>query len=213
MTPWKTAHLSEIEDLPGPGTLRWTPVRRHFDVQAFGINAFVAAEAGQDVVEPHTEQARQHEEAYVVLSGSALFTVDGEETDAPEGTIVFVRDPAVERSAVAKQPRTTVLAIGGKPGAPYTPGPWENVYAARALGEAGDYEGAITELKRGLELHPDHGMLLYRLAGWEALAGRRDDALEHLGKAVSQSEAMRERASADEAFDSIRDDPQFPGAV
>jgi tetratricopeptide (TPR) repeat protein len=210
VTGWDKADLAEIAAIPGPGTLQWTPVRRHFDIAAFGINAFVATEAGQDVVERHTETVRHHEEVYVVVSGSATFTLGGEETDASAGTIIFVRDPAVERSAVAREPGTTVLAIGGKPGTPYAPGPWEPVYAARSLGESGDYEGAIAELKRGLELHAQHKMLLYRLAGWEALAGRRGDALEHLARAVAQSEPLRAQAHIDEEFSSIRDDPRFP---
>ena len=212
MKSWEKATLSEIATFSGPGTLRWTPVRRHFGIAAFGINAFVATEAGQDLVERHTEQVRQHEEAYVVLSGSATFTLDGVEMDAPAGTILFVRDPAVERSALANEPGTAVLAIGGKPRTPYEPGPWENVYAARSLGESGDYEGAIEELKRGLEPHPEHRMLLYRLASWEALAGRRDDALEHLAKAVAQSKPLREQAQTAEEFSSIRDDARFPTA-
>ena len=211
MKGWNKAHLSEIEAVSGPGSLHWTPVRRHFDIAAFGINAYVAADPGQDVVERHTEQARQHEEAYLVVSGRATFTRDGEETDAPAGTIIFIREPAVERSAVAKEPGTTVLAVGGRRGVPYTPGPWEPVYVARALGSQGDYEGAVAELKRGLEIHPEHPMLLYRLANWEARAGKKDDALDHLTRAVALREALGDEARTDEAFDSIRDHPRYPG--
>ena len=213
MKGWEKASLSEIDAVPGPGTLQWTPVRRHFGIVAFGINAYLAAEAGQDLIELHTEGARQHEEAYVVVSGVATFTLDGEETDAAAGTIIVIREPAVERSAVAKEPGTTVLAIGAKPGTPYTPGPWEPIYVARALAAAGDHDGAIAELKDGLELHPGHRMILYRLANREALAGRNDDALDHLAEAVAESEALREQAQTDSAFDAIRDDPRFPAVV
>ena len=212
MKGWDKALLSEIEAIPGPCALQWTPVRRHFDIAAFGINAYLAADPGQDVVERHTEDARRHEEAYIVVTGRATFTLDGDDVDAPAGTIIFIREPAVERSAVAKDPGTTVLAIGAKPGVPYAPGPWEPVYIARARGSSGDYEGAIAELQRGLELHPDQRMLLYRLANWEALAGKREDALDHLAKAVAQSEPLRAQAQTDEAFDSIRADPRFPAA-
>lgn len=212
MKGWDKAHLSEIEPISGPGTLEWTPVRRHFDIGAFGINAYVAAASGQDVVERHTEKARQHEEAYVVVSGRATFTVGGEEVDAPAGTIVFIREPLLERSAITEEPGTTILAIGAKRGAPYAPGPWEPVYVARARGGTGDFEGAIEELKRGLAAHPEHPMLLYRLANWEALAGQKDDALDHLESAVGRSEQLREQAWTDAAFASIRADPRFPGA-
>ena len=212
MSRWKIAHLSEIEPFSGPGTLQWTPIRRHFDIGAFGITAYVAAEAGQDVVERHAEKFRRHEEVYVVLSGRARFILNGDEVDAASGTIIFVREPEVERFAVASEPGTTVLAIGGRPGAPYGPGAWEPVYAARALGSAGDYDAAIAELNRGLALHSEHPMLLYHLASWEALAGRRDDALAHLAQATAGNEHLAERAQAEDAFSSILEDDRFPAA-
>ncbi len=187
-------------------------MRRHFDIEAFGINAYVAANAGQDIVEVHTEEVRQHEEVYLVVSGRATFTLADDVTDAPAGTIVFIRDPAVERSAVAMEPGTTVVAVGARPGVPYTPGPWEPIYVAKALGDGGDNLGAIAELKHGLEIHPDHPAILYRLAGWVALAGQSDAALDHLERAVAQRNSLREHAARDEEFDSIRNDPRFPAA-
>jgi quercetin dioxygenase-like cupin family protein len=217
---WQIARLSEIEAIPGPGTpqwasgetVRWKPVRRQLDIGAFGVNAYVAAEAGDEVVERHTETARQHEEAYVVLEGSATFTLGGEETEVGAGAIVFVRDPHLERSAVAREPGTTVLAIGGRRGEPYADPVWEYWYTATPLGLAGDHARAIAELKRGLELHPGHRMLLYQLACWEAVAGETDAALSHLGEAVAQSELMREWAQTDELLDSIWTDSRFPTA-
>ena len=211
MSKWEKATVSGIPALPGPGTLQWTPIRRHFGIRAYGINAYTAAEAGQDVVEHHTEETLGHEETYVVLAGRATFTLDGEETDAPAGTIVFIRDPTVERSAVAQEPGTTVLAIGGKPGEAYTPSAWEYWFAATPLSQAGDHEGAIRTITEGFEVHPEHRMLYYQLACYEAAAGKTDDALEHLNKAVAQSERMREWAQTDEDLASIRDDPRFPG--
>jgi hypothetical protein len=34
MEGWDKAHLSEIEAVSGPGSLQWTPVRRHFEARA-----------------------------------------------------------------------------------------------------------------------------------------------------------------------------------
>ena len=87
MSGWEVARLAELESLPGPGTLRWTPVRRHFGITAYGINAYTAGEAGQDVVEEHTEERLGHEELYVVVSGSATFVLDGEEVAVPAGSV------------------------------------------------------------------------------------------------------------------------------
>jgi Cupin domain len=106
-------------------------VRRHLGIEAFGANARVAHAAGEVLVMPHDERSGGpfgtdgHEELYVVLRGRATFTVDGREVDAPAGTLVYVRDPALERSAVATEPDTAVLAVGGAPGVAYRVAAWE----------------------------------------------------------------------------------------
>src|SRR3954452_5617097 len=113
---YQTAHLSELESIPvGDRGLLWRPIRSRFDIQAFGVNAYTA-EPGHEVVEEHTEKTYGHEELYVVVSGRARFTLDGEEVDAPAGTLVHLPDPAVRRTAVAVDPGTAVLAVGAKRG-------------------------------------------------------------------------------------------------
>ncbi len=211
MKPWQSAHLSELESLPGPGTLRWTPVRRGFGITAFGVNAYTAADVGQDVVEEHTEQSLGHEELYVVIAGRATFELDGEEVDAPAGTLVFLADPAVKRYAKAAEPDTTVLAVGGEPGR-HDVSAWEWFFAAYAYASEGEHEKAISELEAGLQQRPGHPPLLYHLACIEARAGRRDDALEHLNLAVQTDAKLGKHAATDEDLDSIRDDPRFPAA-
>ena len=59
------------------------------------------------------------------MRGHAVFTIDGEDVDAPAGTLVFVRDPALLRSAVATEDGTAILAVGARPGAPYAVSRWE----------------------------------------------------------------------------------------
>ena len=208
MKPWQSAHLSELESLAGPGTLRWTPIRRGFGITAFGVNAYTASEVGQDVVEEHTETSLGHEELYVVMSGRATFELDGEELDAPAGTLVFLADPAVKRGAKAAERDTTVLAVGGEPGR-HDVSAWEWFFAAYAYAGDGEHEKAIAELEAGLKQRPAHPPLLYHLACVEARAGRRDDAIEHLELAVMGDPKLREHAATDEDFDSIRDDPRF----
>ena len=81
---WESTHLDEIEPISVVnGTLLWRPVRRTLDVGAFGINAYVAPNAGDDVVEEHTERSLGHEEVYVVLSGRGTFTLDDETLERP----------------------------------------------------------------------------------------------------------------------------------
>src|SRR5947209_2519511 len=93
----------------------WSPIRRELDVHAFGVNAWSGGD-GDDLVGEHDEAGSGHEELYVVLSGAARFTVDGEERDVTAGTVVLVREPASRRKAVATSPGTTVVSVVGKPG-------------------------------------------------------------------------------------------------
>jgi mannose-6-phosphate isomerase-like protein (cupin superfamily) len=205
----KTLRLDEIEGIPVFGTLLWKPIRRPLGVTAFGINAYTAAAAGDEVVEDHTETTNGHEEIYLVASGHAVFTVDGQAVDAPTGTLVYLDDPAEQRSAVAKEPGTTVLAIGGVPGK-HEPTAWEFFFPALPFARAGDYARAEELVREGLAEKGDHPVLLYELACFEAQQGKRDDALAHLTTAVAGDERCREWARTDEDFASIRDDPRFP---
>jgi tetratricopeptide (TPR) repeat protein len=208
---WRSVRLEEIEPIPVVGgTLLWRPVRRTLDIGAFGMNAYVAPNAGDDVVEEHTEQSLGHEEVYVVLSGRATFHLDDETIDAPAGTLVFVRDPAVKRHAKAEEPNTGVLAVGGPRGEGYEPSPWEDYFAAERHRNAGDYDAYADELAEALERRPDHPATLYNLACAEALAGRTDDALAHLRRGLELRPEMAEWARKDEDFASLRGQPGWP---
>jgi tetratricopeptide (TPR) repeat protein len=41
--------------------------------------------------------------------------------DAPAGTLVFVRDPAVRRAAIAEEDATSVLVVGAVSGRAFEP--------------------------------------------------------------------------------------------
>ena len=208
---WRSVRLDEIDPIPVvEGTLLWRPVRRTLDIGAFGINAYVAPNVGDDVVEEHTEQTYGHEEVYLVLSGRATFSLDGETLDAPTGTAVFIRDPAVKRHARAEEPNTAVLAVGGKRGEAYELSAWEWPFAAERHRRVGDYEAAAAEIAEGLELYPDNPSLLYDLGCAEALAGRLDDALGHLQQALEQKPEWREHAEKDPDLVEVRKLPGWP---
>jgi tetratricopeptide (TPR) repeat protein len=209
---WQATRLEEIESLAAPGTLRWKPVRRHFGITAYGINAYAASDAGQDVVEEHTEATLGHEELYLVLHGRATFRLDGEEVDAPAGTAVFIRDPSVRRAATAAEPGTTVLAVGGKPGS-HEVSTWEYSFAAYGHLDAGDLERGLAVLREGLAAKGEAPRLLYDLACLESRSGLREEAVEHLNRAVELDPAYAAHAQGDPDLDAIRDDARFPGAA
>jgi tetratricopeptide (TPR) repeat protein len=199
---WEVASLTEVESLPGPGSLRWTPLRRHFGITAFGINAYTATETGQDVVEEHTEERLGHEELYVVVSGRATFVLDGVEVEVPAGSAVFLRDPKVKRHARAEEPGTTVLALGGKPGA-HEISAWEYFFAAYAVADQ-DPDRAIAELEAGLAERPKHPALHYHLACINARAGRVDEAQKQLDRALELDPGLQKWADEDEDLAPLR---------
>lgn len=101
---------------------KWTPVRNHFGITAFGVNAYTARSAGDRLIgeHDHADPAdEQHQELYFVHTGHARFRVDDEEVDAPAGTFVSALDVKTVRSAVALADDTVVLVIGAEPGAPF----------------------------------------------------------------------------------------------
>lgn len=121
---YRVARIDEVPPLASDLVEgEWHPIRYHFGITAFGCNAYVARAADELVIEEHSEG--RHEELYVVVAGTARFTLDGEEVDAGPGTLVFCPPPVV-RKAIAAEPGTTVLAIGAIPGAAFEISRWES---------------------------------------------------------------------------------------
>ena len=151
------------------GELVYRPIARALGITAFGINAYTGDAPGDVVIECH---------------------------DAPPGTLVFAR-PEQRRGATALEPDTTILVIGGKPGAAGPPSPFEYWYRAEPAYRAGDYEQAYAIASEGLEHHPDNSRLHYQLGCFAALGGRRELALEHLERAFAIAPETREWAKTD----------------
>jgi quercetin dioxygenase-like cupin family protein len=203
VTGWEALHVDELEALPvNDGEFVWRPVRRRFGITAFGTNAYTA-DAGQRVVEEHTEERYGHEELYVVLRGRATFTLDGEELDAPAGTLVFVR-PQTRRGAIAAEDGTAVLGIGGRPGAHEISG-WEWTFAALSYAASGRLDLARRELDDILRREPDTWEGHYNAACIEARWGDADAAIAHYRRAEElEPDEVRRLAASDSDLDSIR---------
>jgi len=130
-----TAHLDDVRPIVFDSDAEpdWKPLRHHLGIGAFGVNAWVAPEAGGQAVERHDEAPEEAGTVlYVVLRGHARFTVGDEEIDASEGTLVFVADPALVREAIAREPGTTVLSVGAAKGVAFAPSDWEQGWLRKA---------------------------------------------------------------------------------
>ena len=108
MSNYAVAHLDEIDEI-SDGRCPQRPIRHHFGITSFGVNAWTGREAGDRIINEHDE-VDENEELYLVHSGRARFELDGEQVDAPIGTLVFA-PPGVKRTASPASPATTPFAI------------------------------------------------------------------------------------------------------
>jgi hypothetical protein len=208
MSGYAVAHLDEIDEMDD-GRCPWRPVRHHFGITAFGVNAWTARDAGDRIINEHDEsEPDSNEELYLVLRGRAVFELDSDRVVAPAGTLVFAR-PGVKRTAVAEEPETTIIALGGTPGKAYEPDGWELWAPLAPLYEAGEYAEVADRGRALVEAHPQYATLFYNVACCESLAGRTTDAVDHLRRAINMSERFRPYAKDDSDFDPIRDEPAF----
>src|SRR5262249_30213470 len=127
--------------------------------------------------------------------------------------LVFVRDPAEKRGALAVEAGTTVLALGGKPGAAYQPRAWETNVDVFPMFEEGRYEEIKELLTDSLGRYQDPGTIRYNLACAEAQLGNSDAALGHLAAALEERPDLAPGAGSDADLASLRNDPRFARIV
>jgi len=104
---YSVANVDEIEPSGPAGAVRF--VRRELGAEAFGVNWFElpAHAEGRE----HDERSSGQEEVYVVVRGSGLWRLDGDEVPVREGSFVRV-DPTTTRCPVAGPDGMTFVAIG-----------------------------------------------------------------------------------------------------
>ena len=205
---WKVTTLEEIEPRDA-----WIPVREELGIRAFGINAYRPRDDGR-ILNEHTEEGSGQQEVYVVLNGTATFTLDGEEVEATAGTLVYA-PPETKRTATGD---ATILAIGATPGEAYQGLIWGAAWPVHRKSfkqyTEGQYAEAAQTVREGLPDNPDHPGLLYNLACFESRAGEAsDETFENLRRSIELFPPFRQAAPEDEDFASVKDDPRFAEAL
>jgi uncharacterized cupin superfamily protein len=100
----------------------WSLVRRSVGCQSFGVN-LVEIPAGESIPE-HDETARDQEELFFVISGSATLVIDGKDHPAPEGTFARL-DPRLRRTVRNDGSDTcSVLIVSAPRTSGYEPMEW-----------------------------------------------------------------------------------------
>ena len=116
---YSIVQLDEIEPAGPGGAVRF--VRRELGAEAFGINWFEIP-PGMEGRE-HDESESGQEEVNVIVRGSGVYRVDGEEVPFTAGT-VFRFDPETTRCPIAGPEGVTMLAIGARRGSYDARGPF-----------------------------------------------------------------------------------------
>jgi quercetin dioxygenase-like cupin family protein len=200
--------LDELDKFPAmTGAPVLMPLRQRLDVRAFGINCWTAP-VGAPVIERHSEPDGD-EEVYIVVRGRVRFTIGDETFEPGPATVVYV-PPDTTREAVAVEPETFVVAIGGKPGEAFEPKSWEDFQIAFAKAHARGDEEARALLTGALARDPDAWQPAYNAACFEALTGNADAAFEHLARAFALGpQRVRKLAATGEDFAALRSDPRW----
>lgn len=209
---YQVLSLDEVERYPAmSGAPVLLPLRRRLGLRGFGLNCW-SAPVGAAVIERHSEPDGD-EEVYVVVRGRACFEVDGDRFEAGPATIVYV-SPGTLREAVALDPETLVLAVGGRPGEAFEPKSWEEAQIEFAQARASGLEEARATLYERLERSPEAWQPAYNAASFETLAGNADAAFELLTRTLNLGPPRVRRLVAEsEDFASLHRDPRWQHVI
>jgi len=116
---YSVVRIEEIEPAGPGGAVRF--VRRRLGVEAFGLNWFELPPDAEG--REHDESDSGQEEVNVIVRGSGVFRINGEEVPFAAGTI-FRFDPETTRQPVAGPDGFTMVAIGAPRGSYEPRGPF-----------------------------------------------------------------------------------------
>lgn len=115
---WDIADVHNIPPIKDTWSKGWHSVRHHFGINSFGINAVTKLEIGEVLTPEHDETKSRQQEVFYVAEGKSIFTLDGQEVEAPTGSLIAVQ-PHVKRSAKAAEVPNTILLMGAAAGEAY----------------------------------------------------------------------------------------------
>ena len=116
---YSLVHVNDIEGSGPGGAVHF--VRRELGVEAFGINWFEIPPNAPGL--EHNETETQQEEVNVIVAGSGVYRIEGEEVPVSVGS--FLRfDPGTTRQPIAGPDGMTMIGIGARRGSYEPRGPF-----------------------------------------------------------------------------------------
>ena len=125
MADYAVKRFDEMEPILGGFFLR---ARAALGASSFGMQVLQLPPGGGDFYPNHDHADTGMEEVYVVLSGDADFLIEGVDEPVHAGPETAIRvGPATHRKISPGAEGVRILAIGGIPGAAYTPPPFTDL--------------------------------------------------------------------------------------
>ena len=116
---YSVTHIDDVEGAGPGGSVHF--VRRVLGVEAFGINWFEIAPNSEG--REHNEAESGQEEVHVIIRGSGIYRIDGEDVSVSAGS--FLRfDPETTRMPIAGPEGLTFIAVGARRGSYEPRGPF-----------------------------------------------------------------------------------------
>jgi hypothetical protein len=116
---YSAININDVEGAGPGGAVKF--LRRELGVEAFGVNWFEIPPNAEGF--EHDEVGTGQEEVNVVIRGSGVYRIDGE--DVPiEAPMIFRFDPATTRQPVAGPDGLTFVAVGCRRGSYESHGPF-----------------------------------------------------------------------------------------
>jgi mannose-6-phosphate isomerase-like protein (cupin superfamily) len=125
MADFSVKKIDEMETTFGGGLRK---ARAELGVTSVGMS-ILTMPAGYDRYPDHDHTHDGQEEIYIVLAGSGVITIEGEEF-ALDGETMARVGPGTKRKLVAGPDGIRMLVLGGVPGKAYEPPEWGELGAA-----------------------------------------------------------------------------------
>ena len=210
MSRYAVAHLDEIDEI-SDGRCPSRPIRYHFGITSFGINAWTGHQAGDRIINEHDEVERGTGKRSSISSNAAArgSSLTASRVDAPADRW----SSSAPASSARRSPRSRdddhcpwrharegIRAPASRSGRHSLPST-----------QAGEYAEAADRGQELIKAHPEYPAALQRRVLREP-CGTSADAIEHL-RSRSTCRRFRSLAADDSDFDPTRNDPTFKELV
>jgi mannose-6-phosphate isomerase-like protein (cupin superfamily) len=116
---YSVININEVEGAGPGGAVKF--LRRELGVEAFGVNWFEIPPNAEG--HEHDETDSRQEEVNVIIAGSGVYRIDGEEVPV-SAPMIFRFDPETTRQPVSGRDGLTFVAIGARRGSYEARGPF-----------------------------------------------------------------------------------------